>query len=99
MSPCAASRPMPFTSVLKVSSPANCWPAFLRPNSTACLTASTKSPPPRASATTFAPDAWACSTCDEKSEVLMGTSTLPTTLPPEASTRAVVSRCTEWPKA
>ena len=47
----------------------------------------------------FAFDDCACSRKEEKSEVLSGWRTLPTTLPPLAITTLLVSRSSAWPKA
>ena len=47
----------------------------------------------------FAFEFCACSRKDEKSDVFSGCLTLPDTLPPVASTAAVVSRCSAAPKA
>ncbi len=69
------------------------------PNSAACLTELMKSPPAFASPTTLAPEPCACSRNEEKSELLSGTFTDPSTLPPACSTKRVVSRSSAWPNA
>ncbi len=47
---------------------------------------------------TFAPDACACTSRDEKSVVFgNGYARLPSTLPPASVTNAAVSRCSCWP--
>src|SRR6478752_5145369 len=68
-------------SVTKASSGATFWPPFINPNSAACLMALTVSPPAFASPITLAFEACACSRNDEKSDVLSGWRTLPSTLP------------------
>ena len=57
------------------------------------------SPPALARPITLAFDDCACSRNEEKSVVLSGCLTPPTTLPPAAVTTAVVSRSSAWPKA
>src|SRR5208283_2388422 len=69
------------------------------PNSCACLKHPLVSPPPLAKATTSAPDPCACRRKDEKSAVLIGWRTDPTTLPPAASTAAVQLASRSLPKA
>jgi len=64
-------------------------PARVNPNSSACLVASTMSPPALASATTLAPDACACNRKALKSAVLSGWRALPNTFPPLATTALV----------
>jgi len=62
------------------------------PNSEAALIELMVSPPAFARPITFAFEVCACSRNEEKSEVLSGWRTLPSTLPPFASTTADVSR-------
>src|SRR5260370_16287333 len=50
-----------------MSSASSFCPSFCRPNSAACLIAVWVSPPALASATTLAPEAWACNRNEEKS--------------------------------
>ncbi len=57
------------------------------------------SPPALASPMILALEAWAWSRNEEKSAVLSGCRTLPSTLPPFFSTTASVSRSSAWPKA
>ena len=73
--------------------------AASRPNSAACLIALIVSPPPFAKAMILAFEACACSRKDEKSAVLSGWRTAPTTLPPPATTIAVASRSRACPNA
>ena len=69
------------------------------PNSDACLMELMVSPPALARPITLALEACACSRKEEKSCVLSGTFTLPSTLPPAALMTSVVSRSSAWPKA
>src|SRR5258707_4512048 len=80
-------------------SAASFWPPATMPNSAACLIALVVSPPALASPITFAFEDCACSRNDEKSEVLSGCLTPPSTLPPLAVTVAAVSRSSAWPNA
>src|SRR5882762_11988778 len=80
--PCAACSPSPFTSLANTSRPANFCPPLTMPNSAPCLIELMVSPPALASPMTLAFDACACSRNDEKSLVLIGCFTSPTTLPP-----------------
>ena len=52
---------------MKISSPASVWPAWVMPNSAACLMELMVSPPALARPMTCAPEACACSRKDEKS--------------------------------
>src|SRR3546814_4189691 len=61
-------------------------PAATMPNSAACLMALMVSPPALARPITLAPEACACSRNEEKSLVLSGCRTAPSTLPTAAST-------------
>src|ERR1700722_691415 len=79
--PCAVGRPSAATSLANTRSPASDWPPATRPNSAACLIELMVSPPALARPITFARDACACNRNEEKSLVLMGTPTFPTTLP------------------
>src|SRR5215475_3635410 len=88
--PCAVGRPRAATSLANTRRPASDWPPLTRPNSAACLIELMVSPPALARPITLARDDWACSKNDEKSLVLMGTRTLPSTLPPLVSTTAAV---------
>src|ERR1700678_1012087 len=80
--PCAVGRPSAATSLTKTSRPARLWPPLMIPNSPACLIELMVSPPALARPITLALDALACSKKEEKSLVLIGTRTLPNTLPP-----------------
>ena len=71
-------------SLMKTSRPANCWPPAVMPNSAPCLIALMVSPPALASPMILAFEACACSRNDEKSALLSGALTLPSTLPPLA---------------
>ena len=86
-------------SVTKASSGETFWPPFIKPNSAACLIALMVSPPALARPITLAFEACACSRNEEKSDVLSGCRTLPSTLPPDFSTTLVVSFSRSWPKA
>ena len=86
-------------SVMKASSGEASAPLFIRPNSAACLIALMVSPPALASPITLAFEACACSRKDEKSDVLSGCRTLPSTLPPDFTTTLVVSFSRSWPNA
>jgi hypothetical protein len=55
--------------------------------------------PALANATTSAFEACACSAKDEKSAVLVGCRTLPSTLPPSSLMKRVASFSSCWPKA
>src|SRR3954471_8464675 len=90
--PCAVCNPSAFTSLENTSRPANFCPPDTMPNSAPALIELMVSPPALARPMTFAFEDWACSRNDEKSLVLSGWRTLPTTLPPLASTAAEVSR-------
>jgi ABC-type branched-subunit amino acid transport system substrate-binding protein len=90
--PCAVCRPSECTSVMKTKSPARFCPACVMPNSAACLMELMVSPPALASPMIFAFDCCACSRNDEKSLLLIGTATWPSTLPPFLITTASVSR-------
>ena len=84
---------------MNTSSPAS-FILPLMPNSCACLMLLTVSAPAFARPRTLAPDACACSSTEEKSVVPgNGYLMLPSTLPPASVTKAVVSRCSAWPKA
>src|ERR1700736_6130724 len=98
-SPCAVGNPSAATSLANTSRPARLWPPLLMPNSAACLMELMVSPPALARPITLALDDCACSRNEEKSLVLIGTRTLPSTLPPLASTTAAVSRSSAYPKA
>src|SRR5437588_711232 len=74
-------------SAMKTIRPASFFPR-VTPNSPACFTALMKSPPESASAITSALEACACNRKDEKSGVLIGCFTAPTTLPPPVDRRA-----------
>src|SRR5712691_7041547 len=82
--PCAACRPSPFTSLANTSRPANFCPLLTMPNSAPCLIELMVSPPALARPMIFAFEACACSRNEEKSLVLSGWRTLPSTLPPFA---------------
>src|ERR1051326_7807956 len=90
--PCAVCRPSAFTSLANTSRPANFCPPLTMPNSAPDLIELMVSPPALASPMTFAFEVCACSRNDEKSLVLSGWRTLPSTLPPLASTAAAVAR-------
>src|SRR3954468_7625689 len=90
--PCAVARRSAFTSVANTRRPASFWPPATIPNSEAALIELIVSPPALARPTILAFEACACSRNDEKSDVLSGWRTLPSTLPPFASTTAAVSR-------
>src|SRR5215470_20121249 len=77
--PCATGKPRAATSVVYTSRPASFCPPLTMPNSPACLMALTVSPPAFASPMILAFDAFACSRNDEKSLVLSGWCTLPST--------------------
>src|SRR5471032_671159 len=89
--PCAVCKPSALTSLEKTSSPARLWPPLTMPNSAACLIELMVSPPALAKPMTLALDDCACSRNDEKSLVLSGTRTLPSTLTRFFSTTAMVS--------
>ena len=75
-------------------------PRRVRPNSAACLTQLMVSPPALARPITLARLACACTRKEEKSVVPgKGVRTLPSTRPPLARTKFVVSRSNAWPKA
>src|ERR1043166_3363022 len=80
--PCAVGRPSAATSLANTSRPANFCPPLTMPNSAPCLIELMVSPPALASPMILALDACACSKNDEKSLVLSGWRTLPSTLPP-----------------
>src|SRR4029453_7376469 len=84
---------------MKSRSAASFWPPDTIPNSAACLIALVVSPPALASPMTLAFDACACNRKEEKSEVLIGCLTPPSTLPPFAVTTAAVSRSSACPNA
>ena len=65
----------------------------------ACLIKLMTSWPPVASPMTFAFELCACKRKDEKSGVLSGKGTRPSTLPPLAVTMSQVSFSIAWPKA
>src|SRR5262245_44637286 len=88
--PCAVCRPSALTSLANTSRPASFCPPLTMPNSAACLIELMVSPPALARPTTLALDACACSRNDEKSLVLSGTRTEPSTLPPFAVTTSRV---------
>src|SRR4051812_16339826 len=90
--PCAVGRPSAATSDANTRRPASFWPPLTMPNSAACLIELMVSPPAFAKPMTLAFDDWACSRNDEKSLVLSGALTPPSTLPPALVTAAVVSR-------
>ena len=69
------------------------------PNSAACLIALVVSAPALARPMILAPEAWAWSRKEEKSEAGKGWRTEPSTLPPLAVTTADESRSSAWPKA
>src|SRR6478672_5799214 len=98
-SPCAIGRPSAFTSLANTSRPASFWPPLTMPNSDACLIELMVSPPALARPMTLAFDDCACSRNDEKSAVLIGARTAPTTLPPFLVTTALVSRSSACPNA
>src|SRR5215510_5016758 len=82
--PCAVGRPSALTSLANTRRPANFWPPLTMPNSAPALIELMVSPPALASPITFAFDVCACSRNDEKSLVLSGWRTLPSTFPPLA---------------
>src|SRR5271170_3865008 len=84
-SPCATVNPSSWTSFKKTSKPAG-FIVLVTPNSFADFKEFEKSVPAFASPKTWAPELWACSTNEEKSEVWSGTRTAPTFLPPFDST-------------
>src|SRR5215471_15277857 len=99
VSPCAVGKPSALTSLANTRSPANFCPPRTIPNSAPCLIELIVSPPALARPMILAFDDCACSRNEEKSLVLSGTLTLPSTLPPLASTAAAVSRSSACPKA
>src|SRR3954467_13163280 len=90
--PCAVGRPSAFTSVANTRRPASFWPPATIPTSEAALIELIVAPPGLARPTILAVGARAPTRNDEKSDVLSGWRTLPSTLPPFASTTAAVSR-------
>ena len=75
-------------------------PRRVMPNSAACFTQLMVSEPALARPMTFGRAAWACTRKEEKSVVAgKGVRTAPSTLPPEALTKLLVSRSSAWPKA
>src|SRR5262252_11080926 len=88
-SPCAVGRPSAATSLAHTRRPAILCPPLTMPNSAACLIELMVSPPALARPITLAFDACACNRNEEKSLVLIGWRTLPSTLPPLASTTAL----------
>ena len=90
--PCAVGRPSALTSLANTSRPAKLLAALDDAELGACLIELMVSPPALARPMTFAFEVCACSRNDEKSVVLSGWRTLPSTLPPFASTTAAVSR-------
>src|SRR6478672_1349588 len=99
VSPWAVCRPSALTSLANTRRPANFCPPLTMPNSAPCLIELMVSPPALARPMILAFDACACSRNDEKSEVLSGWRTAPSTLPPLAVTTADVSRPSAWPNA
>src|SRR3954451_15739715 len=97
--PCAVARPSALTSLANTSRPARLWPPLVMPNSEADLIELMVSPPALARQITLALEVCACSRNEEKSLALSGWRTLPSTLPPFASTTAELSRSSAWPKA
>ncbi|MNV88935.1 hypothetical protein D3C71_1831850 [compost metagenome] len=96
--PLVSFSPSACTSVMKSMRPA-IFIDLVTPNCCAALMAPMVSPPPLARPSTCAFEACACSRNDEKSVADSGCRTLPTTLPPLASTTCVVSFSSESPKA
>ncbi|MCY1373503.1 hypothetical protein D9M69_607850 [compost metagenome] len=91
-------RPRLCTSVTNTSRP-TIFMLLVMPNSFAALIALMVSPPALASASTCALEFCACSRKDEKSEVLSGAFTEPSTVPPFSFTTLVASASRAWPKA
>src|ERR1041384_6670680 len=79
ISPCAMLRPSALTSLENTSSPARLWPPSTMPNSAACLIELMVSPPALARPIALAFDDCGCNRNDEKSDVLIGCRTLPST--------------------
>src|SRR4051812_43699147 len=72
---------------------------LVRPNSPPCLRQVARSEPPIDRPSTSAPLFCAASRNEEKSEALIGTLALPSTLPPACSTKRLVSSVSDAPKA
>ncbi|MNL62651.1 hypothetical protein D3C87_1866900 [compost metagenome] len=96
--PCAAFRPSPLMSVSKTSNAARVCLAVMA-NSLAWRMAFCVSLPALAKPTTFAPEFWACSRNEAKSDAFRGCLAVPTTLPPADFTTAVVSASSALPNA
>src|SRR5471032_2281656 len=84
--PCAVCNPSALTSLANTSRPASFCPPLTMPNSDACLIELIVSPPALARPMTFALDVCDCSRNEEKSLVLIGARTPPTTVPPDLFT-------------
>src|SRR5687768_5061703 len=80
--PCAVGSPIAATSLANTRRPANFCPPLTMPNSAPALIELMVSPPALARPTILAFEVCACSRNDEKSLVLSGCRTLPSTLPP-----------------
>src|SRR5713226_744528 len=80
--PCALLSPSALMSLANTRRPARLCPPLTMPNSAACLIELMVSPPALARPMTCALEDWACSRNDEKSLVLIGALTSPSTLPP-----------------
>src|ERR1035437_1920805 len=88
--PCAVARPSALTSLANTSKPAHFCPPLTMPNSAPCLIELMVSPPGSARRMSLALADCAGSRKDENLLLLIGTRTLPSTLPPLASTAAMV---------
>ncbi|MNS73436.1 hypothetical protein D3C72_1068780 [compost metagenome] len=95
---CVSFRPRLCTSLMVISRPTRVWLRG-RPKSLAALMALMVSPPPLASATTWALLAWAWRMNDEKSDAFSGCLMLPATVPPDAFTTSAVAVSSDWPNA
>src|SRR2546423_12444220 len=82
---------------MNISMPASFCPPATMPNSAACLIEFVVSPPALASPMILALELCACSRKEEKSALLSGCLTPPSTLPPLAVTTAAVVRGEEEP--
>ena len=94
--PCATLSPIEWMSGIWASG-ALTFMLFITPNSAACLTPLTMSLPPLAKIRPLAPDCCAFRTYDEKSWLLSGCLTEPTTLPPAALMKPVASSSIDLP--
>ena len=96
--PSVVFRPSEWMSLMNISRPAS-FMLLVMPNSFAALIALMVSPPALARPRICALELWACSKKLLKSLALSGCLTLPTTVPPDLTTTAEASLCSEAPNA